>query len=419
MKYVIIIPDGAADEPIDSLGGKTPLMVAKTPHLDRLAKRSIIGRSWNVPEHLSPGSDVATLSLLGYDPSEVYTGRAPLEAIAQNIHLGPDDLAFRCNLVCIEQGVMKSFTAGHISSEEAREILKTLQFEVASQWNSIASRCGLDHYAGRVDFYPGVSYRNLMVFSPQVSGSMPFAKLRTCPPHDYTDQQVEQALPAGDGSKLIGEVMELSASVLASHPVNHKRIRDGKLPATHAWLWGQGRTPNMVSFAQRHPKIRSGKMITAVDLLRGIARSIGWDIVDVPNITGYVDTDYSAKGRYAAANIADNRIVCVHVEATDESGHEGSVAKKVAALEDIDSKVLPPVLDALAGQADWRILITPDHPTPVRIKTHSRGFVPWLIAGSDIEVNRPDQTYDEVTAEKSEYHFEHGWELINFFLGER
>ena len=333
MNYVIIIPDGAADEPIDSLDGKTPLAAAHTPHLDRLAKRSIIGRSWNVPDNLSPGSDVATLSLLGYNPAEVYTGRAPLEAIAQNIQLGPNDLAFRCNLVCIEQGTMKSFTAGHISSEEAKEILNTLQSEVAPKWNEIAARLGLNDYVGRVDFHPGVSYRNLMVFSPQASDSAPFAKTNTYPPHDYTDQQIDQALPAGDGSTLLREVMEVSASVLESHPVNRKRIREGKLPATHAWLWGQGRTPNIVPFAQRHPNITSGKMITAVDLLRGIARSIGWDIVDVPNITGYIDTDYSAKGRYAAAKIADNRIVCVHVEATDESGHEGSVAKRSRLLK--------------------------------------------------------------------------------------
>lgn len=415
MKYAIVIPDGFADDSIESLGGKTPMEFAKTPCLDSLAPHAKIGRSHNVPDAFSPGSDVATLSLLGYNPAEVYTGRAPLEAVAQGIETGPDDWTFRCNLVCLAEEVMKDFTAGHISTEDATDILQTLNEVIAPRWNQLADSFSAAA-RGTITFYPGVSYRNLMVYRPATaSGAKLFDKIRTFPPHDYTDQNVLQALPQGEGSEIIRSLMTEIETVLANHPTNLRRRADGKLPATNAWLWGQGKRPNIKPFETRFPGIR-GAMITAVDLLRGIATSLGWDLIDVPNITGYVDTDYAAKGQYAAAALDRYDVVCVHVEATDEAGHEGSLEKKIGALEDIDAKVLPPILAKLQSFSDWRLLVSPDHPTPVRLKTHSRGYVPWLMAGSDIHESRPGRMYNEKTAADSPIVFEQGWEMIKSFF---
>ena len=414
-KYAIIIPDGCADLPIDELGGKTPLEAADIPNMNALAQTGLIGRSFNVPDGYTPGSDVATLSLLGYNPADYYTGRAPLEAVAQGIFLGPDDWAFRCNLVCLEDGKMKSFTADHISSEEAKEILAGIQSEVVPLWSKIAPGIG-----GRVDFFPGVSYRNLMVYRPDSdAGRALFSqKTATYPPHDYTGQEYAQALPAGAGAETVRGLMSAAEEFLADHPVNKKRIASGKLPATCAWLWGQGKRPDLRPFAEQYGGIRGG-MISAVDLLRGIAALLEWKIIDVPNITGYVDTDYAAKGKYAAAALDELDLVCVHVEATDEASHEGSLEKKMKALADIDSKVLPPILEKLQSFSDWRILISPDHPTPISTKTHSRGFVPWIAAGSDIQPAVGQGGYSEKTAENSPHAFGRGCDLMSCWTKER
>ncbi len=415
-KYAIIIPDGCADLPMDELGGKTPLEAARTPNFDALATTGVIGRSHNVPAGYVPGSDVATLSLLGYDPASFYTGRAPLEAVAKGIELGPDDWAFRCNLVCLGDGKMKSFTAGHISSEEAKELLAGIQKEIVPLWNEIAPTCD-----ATIEFLPGVSYRNLMIYRPRSDAARNLfsEKTKTYPPHDYTDRDYAQALPAGAGGEVIRALMTKTEAFLADHPVNRKRVAEGKFPATCAWLWGQGKRPDLRPFAERFGGIRGG-MISAVDLLRGIATLLEWKIIDVPNITGYVDTDYEAKGRYAAAALDDLDLVCVHVEATDEASHEGSLEKKLQALSDIDAKVLPPVLDKLRSFPEWRLLISPDHPTPISMKTHSTGFVPWLIAGSDIRPEGIDLSalYSEKTAEKSSFFFPRGNELMTRFIGE-
>lgn len=422
MKYAIIIPDGFADEPVESLGGRTPMQAAETPNFDALAPKGAIGRSHNVPPNLTPGSDVATLALMGYDPAEVYTGRAPLEAAAMGIELGENDWAFRCNLVTLGDGKMQSFTAGHISSEEAAELLAGVEEKIAPRWNEISPDA-----PGVIQFYPGVSYRNLMIFRPETKkgGEIFSSKTLTRPPHDYTDKPFAPALPSGDGAERIRRLMDETEKLFADHPVNRKRIARGLPPATCAWLWGEGRKPKITPFTERFaahtPNGRSGGalrggMITAVDLLRGIARYLDWERIDVPGITGYVDTDYAAKGRYAADALDRLDLVCVHVEATDESGHEGAAEKKRKALEDIDAKVLPPVLDKLRSFPEWRLLITPDHPTPVSLKTHSLGAVPWLIVGSDIPGDG-FATYDEATAAASPRYFERGWELMPRFLG--
>ncbi len=409
-KRVVVIPDGFADEPIESLGGRTPMQAASTPTLDSWARRAAQGRSHNVPSTLSPGSDVATLALLGYDPLIAYTGRAPLEAAAQEIELGADDWAFRCNLTTLNAGVMQSFTAGHISSEEAAELISSVQREVGTRWSEIAPELG-----GTVEFYAGVGYRNLAIFRPESGRPFPFdATTQTVPPHDYSDRSIVEVMPRGAGSEALNRLMASCAEVLKDHPVNAKRRAEGKLPATDCWLWGQGKRPSVQSFAETYAW-GPGAMITAVDLLRGIARNLGWDVLNVPGATGYVDTDFGAKGERAAAALDEYDVVVVHVEAPDESGHEGSIEKKIYSLEQIDAKTLPPILEKLQSYDDWRLLVSPDHPTPISIKTHSRGFVPWMIVGSDV-AGDGFSTYDETTGERASRFFPRGQDLMELFL---
>ncbi|MDR0705404.1 MAG: cofactor-independent phosphoglycerate mutase [Planctomycetaceae bacterium] len=399
MKYAIIIPDGCADWSIESLGGRTPMQAARTPNLDMLAQTGIVGRSQNVPTGMSPGSDVATLGLLGYNPSQYYTGRAPLEAAAQGIELGVHDWAVRCNLVTIERDVMKSFTAGHISSEEATLLIAALNDKMAPD------------FPVNLQFYSGVSYRNLLVIRDHVPLSV---TTQTYPPHDYTGQKIADVVPSGDGSCLLRGLMDASRLIFEGHPVNRQRIKAGKLSATQIWLWGIGQKPQLPLFANRFSATPiHGAMITAVDLLRGIASLIGWEVINVPGITGYVDTDFAAKGKYAAESLKNHDLVCVHVEATDEAGHEGSVEKKVKAMEDIDTFIVPPVLEALKSYGDWRLFVSPDHPTPTAIKTHTSDYVPWLLAGSDIAPSAASApTYDEETARHSKFRYNKGCKML-------
>lgn len=400
MKYAIVIPDGCADEPQASLGGKTPLEAAHTPCMDEIAKLGVVGRANNVPAHLPAGSDVANLSLLGYDPCVNFTGRAPLEAAAQGIELGPDDWAVRCNLVTVTNDIMCSFTAGHISSAEAASLLATAQEQLGGDdWR----------------FIPGVSYRNLLLYRGSPGSPAPFAQdTLTTPPHDLTDKPVVNDLPRGPGGDLLLDLMLRSRGVFAAHPVNAARRQSGKLPASQVWLWGLGRAPRLTPFARLYGK--SGKMITAVDLLRGLAVLLGWDRIEVPGATGYLDTDYAAKGRYAIDAIPTTDIICVHVEATDEASHEGNAETKIRALEEIDRHIVGPLHEALRQHGDYRILVSPDHPTPVRTKTHSHGDVPWAVCGTGVA---PDaaRTYDEPTAARSPLAFPEGWRLMQWFLG--
>jgi 2,3-bisphosphoglycerate-independent phosphoglycerate mutase len=400
MKYAIIIPDGCADEPQESLGGRTPLQAAHTPNMDALARAGLVGRATNVPAHLPAGSDVANLSLLGYDPTQYFTGRAPLEAAAQGIQLGPYDWAIRCNLVTIEDQIMRDFTAGHISTDEARELLASMQQLVAG---------------GPWEFVAGVSYRNLLLYRPRAEGPPPFShETRSTPPHDLTDRSVADDFPRGPGSDLLSELMAQSVDAFRDHPTNARRVAAGKRPATNVWLWGLGRVPNLRSFASLYGV--QGQMITAVDLLRGIAKLIGWPCIEVPGATGYTDTDYAAKGRYAIQALEQSDLICVHIEAPDEASHEGDGAAKIAALEAIDRDIVGPLHEALRAHGDHRILVSPDHPTPIRTKTHSHGFVPFVIAGQGIAADQAT-SYDEVQAGASTTVFDPGCGLMPFFLG--
>jgi len=398
MKYAMIIPDGCADEPQESLDGKTPLQAADTPAMDAVAAAGMIGRAHNVPAQLPAGSAVACLSLLGYDPVASFTGRAPLEAAAQGIDLGPDDWAIRCNLVTIGNQMMRDFTAGHISSEEATPLLESAQEELAGDV---------------FEFVSGVSYRNLLLFR---SGKQPTpftSDTVTVPPHDLTGQSVADYYPRGPGSDVLTDLMSRSVALFDNHPVNVARRREGKLPATNIWLWGLGKKPALTPFAELHRV--AGKMITAVDLLRGLAVLIGWERIEVPGATGYLDTDYAAKGRWAAEALATTDLVCVHVEATDEASHEGDAPAKVKAIEEIDRHIVGPVYEALKSYGEYRILISPDHPTPLRTQTHSHGPVPLAVAGTDVEPDEA-QTYDEAAADTSKLVFDPGWKLMDFFV---
>ena len=400
MKYVIIIPDGCADEPQDELNGKTPLEAAITPAMDEIARRGGVGRANHTPAHLPAGSSVANMSLLGYNPIENYTGRAPLEAAAQGISLGDDDWCVRCNLVTVQDQTMNSFTAGHISSEEAKSLLATAQENITDR---------------RLEFIPGVSYRNLMMFRASKESPAPFSnETRATPPHDLSDKTVAEDFPRGPGSDMLCELMNQSNDWFEGHAVNKARTESGKLPATNIWLWGLGRRPNLTPFKEVHGI--SGAMITAVDLLRGLASLIGWDRVEVPGATGYTDTDYAAKGKYAIDTIQKYDIVCVHVEAPDESSHEGDLDKKVKSLEEIDEKIVAPVLKYLdeTGE-DYRILVTPDHPTYLSTKTHTHGDVPFTICGSGIKADS-NENYNEAVAGASELSKPNGWELMPYFL---
>jgi 2,3-bisphosphoglycerate-independent phosphoglycerate mutase len=396
VKYAIIIPDGAADEPQASLQGKTPLEAARLPAMSSVVKMGVIASGNHTPAALAAGSDTANLSLLGYDPLTHYTGRAPLEAAAQGIDLAPGDWAVRCNLVTIEDQVMCDFTAGHISTEEAAALLASLQEKVGSD---------------KLRFLPGVSYRNLVIVN-----SGPFSgDTRTVPPHDLTDKTILDGYPRGPGSSLLADLMSASEEVFADHPVNCERRKAGRPPATNVWLWGQGSAPRLDPFAQIHG-LRSA-MITAVDLLRGLARLIGWKRIDVPGATGYLDTDYAAKGRYAIEALKEQDLVCVHVEAPDEASHEGRADAKIEALEQIDRHIVAPLLQALHGYGEWRIMVSPDHPTFLRTKTHSHGDVPIAMAGSGIQPDEFDR-YDDPTAARSELKFPEGWRAMGYFIGQ-
>lgn len=406
MKYVIIIPDGAADFPLEELGGKTPFEAARIPHTDRLALEGRIGTVSTTPPGLRCGSDVCCMSLLGYDPHQYYTGRAPVEAAAMGISLGPSDWVFRVNLVTIIDGVMQDHSAGHISSEEGRLLL-----------SEVAARQELPG----MTLYPGVSYRNILVDSPGPAGghdrieNRRWDDLVTTPPHDILNEPIKKHLPhGGPGAALLQKLISDSQELFAYHEVNQTRRELGELPATHLWPWGQGRIKEFPSFESRFG-LRAA-VITAVDLMAGIAQLIGWDRLDVPGQTSYHDTDYAAAGRHAIAALGDYDLVCVHIEAPDEAGHAADAPTKVAALEAIDEYIVGPIRQALEQSSDdWRILYAPDHYTAVSTRMHDPTPVPFLMCGKNIQsvLRRP---FTEQNVQHADLHIAKGHELMEYFL---
>lgn len=392
MKYAIVIPDGAADLPLEELGGKTPLEAAVKPHMDWIASHGKSGTVRTVPKDMAPGSDVAILSVLGYDPRQYYTGRAPLEAAAQDLKVAPDEWIFRCNLVTIVDGVMEDYAAGHIKNEEAAALIAELNRQLGGP---------------QVHFYPGVSYRHLMTFKAPCD-------VKAAPPHDILGQAVAAHLPTGAGADLLRTLIQRSGPILEGHEVNTVRRDLGENPATSIWLWGQGKMPALPSFIERFGL--KGAAITAVDLVRGLAKLIGWECVPVAGATGYLDTNYAGKGAAAVEALGRADLVVVHVEATDECGHNANAEGKVQALTQIDQHIVGPILARLRQEGDdWRILVLPDHPTPCALRTHTAEPVPFAIAGKGI-TSVLQEPYSESHAQSSDLHVQHGHELMEFFL---
>ncbi|MGH9000627.1 MAG: cofactor-independent phosphoglycerate mutase [Acidimicrobiia bacterium] len=355
MRYLVCVPDGASDDPIPALGGRTPLEVAHMPALARLAARGEVGRAATIPAGMPPGSDVGNMSILGYDPAVYHTGRAPIEAAAMGVDIGPGQVAYRANLVTVDDaaGTMVDFSAGHVPTERSRPILEAVQAELGGGW-------------GGVSFHPGVMYRHLMVAPGELGDA-------TCaPPHDLTAKPV--VAPSGPAAATLAEIMEASKAVV------RRVAKEVGAQATQIWLWGQGTRPALPSFAERYGA--EGRLVTAVDLIRGLGVLTGIEVVEVPGATGYYDTDYEAKRDAALASLADREVFLLHVEASDEAGHNGEVDRKVEALENWDRRIIGPLAEALDDQGPWRMLLLPDHPTPCALRTHTSDAVPYLLYDS-------------------------------------
>ena len=394
MKYAIIIPDGAADDPLQKLNGKTPLEAAHTPNMDRIATDGRIGLVRTVPDGFESGSDVATMCLLGYDPKIYHTGRAPLEAAAQRIPLSATDWVFRCNLVTVIDGIMKDHSAGGITDAEAKRLITDL-----------SNHLNLRDF----EFHTGVSYRNLLVYR----GRDEF-DLKTRPPHEVPEEPIAANLPTGKGSDILRRIMDESARFFADHPINRARRHAGKNAATQVWLWGQGHAPDMPKFEKKFG-VKSGCMITGVDLLRGLATLLGWDIHEVPGMTSFHDTNYAGQGRDTALMLDKYDLVFSHIEAPDEASHQADRKTKVRAIEHIDQFIVGPVLEKLKTFPDWRILVMPDHPTNIATRKH--GYSPTLFAmsGSNVRPAAP-ATYTEKNAAAGGLFIERGHELMEYFL---
>ncbi|MFH1562324.1 MAG: cofactor-independent phosphoglycerate mutase [Nitrospirota bacterium] len=405
MKYILLVGDGMADYLINELDGKTPLQVANTPNLDYLAKNGVVGMIKTIPEGMTPGSDVANLSVLGYDPGKYYTGRAPLEAASMEVKLSEDEIAFRCNLVTVEGKILTDYSAGHISTREAKELIEFLDKKLGGP---------------KIKFYPGVSYRHLMVIKDQqlITASCllpPASCLLTCiPPHDITGKPYESYLPTGPGSEIIRELMFASQEFLENHKINQKRRIENKNSASMIWLWGQGKPPKIPTFEQKFGL--SGAVISAVDLIKGMGKYAGLEIINVPGATGYLDTNFVGKAEYALTALENKDFVFVHVEAPDEAGHNGDLQAKIKAIEDFDSMTVGTIVKALPNfEGKVRILALTDHPTPVSLKTHTCDEVPFLLFGYNIT---PDNitSYNELSPQNSLLHFEKGYTLMDYFI---
>ncbi len=398
MKYAIVLPDGAADEPLPQLNGRTPLEAASTPNMDWVALHGRLGRAVTVPAGFTPGTDVATLSLFGYDPHRYYSGRAPIEAAAKGLSVRPDEIIFRCNFVTILDGRMKDFTAGHIAQSECDRLIADL--------NELVRR-GEPALAGCV-FHPGVSYRNLMIAAAAAD-----MQLKCAPPHDIPNQPVADHLPQGKGQERVRGMMARAAEMLKNHEVNRVRRTEGRAPVTDIWLWGQGRPTKLEPLAERFG-VR-GVVITGVDIIRGLAVMTGMKLIEVPGATGYIDTNYAGKGAAAVRALDEYDLVVVHVEAPDEAGHLGDAAEKVKAIERVDEFVVGPLLSELRRRGEWKILIAPDHPTPVSTTAHDATPPPFCFAGSGIQAveGRP---FSEREAVAGGFMVDPGHRLVELFF---
>jgi 2,3-bisphosphoglycerate-independent phosphoglycerate mutase len=398
LKFLILVGDGMADFPLPELGGRTPLEAAATPGMDAVARAGQTGLFYPVPDGLPAGSDIGNLSLFGYNPRETYTGRAPLEAANQGIRMSADQVAFRCNLVTLRDGLMEDFTSEHISSQEAAELIAHLNDCLSSY---------------PVRFYPGVSYRHLSIVAAGPALLENLVRLECTPPHDITGKPYESYLPSGAGADLILDLMTQSMRALEGHAVNQARFDAGKRPATSIWLWGQGRPATLASYASRFGV--TGAVISAVDLVKGIGVCAGLEVLDVPGATGYLDTNYEGKVEAALAALERVDFVFVHVEAPDETSHEGRIDLKIRAIEEFDSRVVAPCLDYASTRPDIRLLVTPDHVTSIQSRTHAGGAVPFAMCGNGIAAGGISE-YSEVAAQTSGIRIADGYRLVPCFV---
>jgi len=399
MKHIILIGDGMADYPVPELGGKTPLEVADIPNMNLIVQKGKLGMVRTIPMGLHPGSDIANLSILGYDPKQYYTGRAPLEAASLGLKLGPEDVAYRCNLVTLSvkngKKYMDDYSAGHISTEEAEEII-----------HEIDQKLGIKD----IKFYPGVSYRHLMVWK---NGQK---ELSTTPPHDISGKAIDSYLPKGKGEKQILQLMNDSQTILENSNLNKIRIKNYKKPANSIWLWGQGKSPKMPTLLERY-RI-TGSVISAVDLIKGIGVYAGLEVIDVPGATGYLDTNYQGKANYALRALEKRDFVYLHVEAPDEASHSGDLKNKLIAIERFDKEVVGTVLDKINRFRDYRIMVLPDHSTPLSVMSHTPDPVPFAIFSSEDKETKPskDMGFNEKSARINNLFIEDGYKLLPFFL---
>ncbi len=393
MKYIMLVPDGMADLPMAELDGQTPMQAARTPNFDALAEMSLVGSVLTVPPGMYPGSDVANMDLLGYDPRRYYTGRGPIEALAMGVPMDTGDVAFRCSLVSSDGTVLWDNSAGHITTEEARPLIELVE-----------QKLGTD----KRRFFPGVQYRHIMA---EKDGSI---DLQTIPPHDFVGQPLAGHWPEGAGAERLRQIMYDSLEILDGHPINVKRREEGKEPGNMIWLWGQGYAPSLPNFLQTYGKV--GGVISAVDVVRGLGRATGLKIIDVPGATGYIDTDYTAKANYALAALDVLDFIYIHVEAPDESGHEGNLDHKLQAIEDIDRKLLATLREGMAKRGPYRLVIVPDHKTPISLRTHEEGPVPFLLYDSEKPHTASHFPFDERAVSEAKTQIDDGTRLIRLLF---
>ncbi len=400
MKYIVLLGDGMSDYPLQDRGNKTPLQISKTPAMDKLAQHGTLGLVQTIPEGIDPGSDVANLSVMGYEPARYYTGRAPIEAASIGIELAKQDIAFRCNLVTLAERdgrlYMDDYSAGHIATEDAAAIITMLKEKLDSD---------------DISFYAGVSYRHLMVWKQGQQN------MRTTPPHDITGKPVDEYMPRGEGAERIRDIMQRARGVLDAHEINRQKEAAGQKSANAIWLWGQGRALKIPFFSDKFGL--SGSVISAVDLVKGLGISAGLNSIDVPGATGYLDTNYAGKARAALDALETVDFVYLHVEAPDEASHKGSLEEKIQAIEDFDEKIVSVVLQGMREKFDdYRILVLPDHPTPLSIKTHASDPVPFVLYTSqdNTKTVKESRGYNEKDARETGIYIANGWELMNKFI---
>ena len=404
MKYIILIGDGMADWPLKKLGYKTCLQKAYTPHMDYIASAGEVGSVRTIPPGFAPGSDVALLSIFGYNPSRYYSGRAPLEAASRGIKLLPGDVAYRCNLITLkfhgtkkrDMATVEDYSAGHISTSEARSLIQEVNRKLGTK---------------KIIFYPGVSYRHLMIWK---GGNV---TIKSTPPHDITGKKIGGYLPSGDRQNILKKLMEQSIDILLSHPVNKKRVKLGLKPANSIWLWGHGKKPEIPKFKDKYGM--KGALISAVDLVKGLGVYAGFDIINVKGATGYLDTNYIGKARAALKALKKVNIVCVHVEAPDEAAHKGDVNEKIKAIENFDSMVVGTVLKGLKIFKHYSILLLSDHATPIEIMTHTNEHVPYAIFRRNEAVKNTvgaRHFSEDICDLKRIRIFKKGYTLMDYFL---